>query len=137
MLGIDVPGGKRGGFGGFALSEPGGAALQVGKEVLDVTDGNASNSRPLLLFGVIGQKRHRSSDGFQIGELIPYGGFQALEKRLPNLVKTEVTNPLNGQTSVGTRELKSSILYLKTGFWWAWMDSNRRPRSYQDRALTT
>ncbi len=20
--------------------------------------------------------------------------------------------------------------------WWAWMDSNQRPRSYQDRALT-
>ena len=32
--------------------------------------------------------------------------------------------------------VKDGVVPAREGDWWAWMDSNQRPRSYQDRALT-
>ena len=71
-------------------------------------------SRTLL--AAINHQRDQSFDDFPIGGLIPSEGRQTLEKTLPNLAKTEVTDPHNDHASVGVPELRPSIRNLKMGF---------------------
>jgi hypothetical protein len=58
----------------------------------------------------------------------------AEEIRTPDLRRAKAAL---SQLSYGPTSLKRALAERDPYYWWAMVDSNHRPRSYQDRALTS